>query len=370
MEHTLRKVVVIVLAIVAALAFFAGAEIIQMEGNNIQSNSGLNGNITLGSQVSYIEAWDGSSWHLVTITSHTGNQVVFTIPKNTTLAYVFTANKAADVSNLLDNGTTFITADVTAGSNTTLTGAYAYLATIHNSSSSNAVGDHGFASVVTGQLLYNNNTNNLGTPLQFNILDMLSGNQKATLQYQLNFKNTTSSVQVTVTGTQQYAVHLNIKQSLEYVAMVLYVFDFVLALFAFPRVKGMGRMEIKRNEAIGIVAAIVGFGITYAIVNYVGGLNSFIGIGLPYEVAFGFGLGAYFYGTLEEEGRFDAAIFWGIIGTIAIVVVSAFFPFLTPIANLANYEIGGAVTAILAVLTDLVLIAGGIAATKHSRFEG
>lgn len=368
MEHEGRKILTIIIALLAVISFFAGSAILQSQGNSISNNSGLNGNITLGSQVSYIEAWNGQSYTQVTITSHTGTSVVFTVPTNTTLIYLFTANSKDNVGELLGNGTTFLTADITAGNTTHLTSAYAYLAGIHNSSSNNAVGDHGLTNVVDNLTLYNSNTNNLGTSQQFSILNMLSGDQKATLQYAIYLRNTSSPTTLTVTGQQQYAMHINIKQDLEYTAMLLFLASFILAIFSFPKVKGIGNVTVKRREAVGIVLVAIVFGIVYAIANFLGSYSTFIGVGLPYEAAFGFAIGLYFYGMMEEEGRFDIGFLMGVVGLAVVVAVSAYFPFLAPLGNLAGYDIGGAITALLAVLTDLVLSAGGLAATKHSHF--
>lgn len=368
MEHEGKKILAILTALLAVISFFAGATLLQMQGNSIQNNSGLNGNVTLGSQVSYIEAWNGQSYTQVTITSHTGNTVVFSVPKNTTLVYIFTANSVDNVGSLLKNGTTFLTADITAANTTHLSSAYAYLAAIHNSTSNNAIGDHGVTSVLDNLTLYNSNSNNLGTSQQFSILNMLSGDQKASLQYAIYLKNTTATSSLTVTGLQQYAMHINIKQTLEYTAMLLFLMSLILGILSFPRVKGLGNMTIKRNEVLGLAAVAVLFGVTYAISEFVGGTYSFIGIGLPYEAAFGLAFGLFFYGTMEEKGRFDMAFLVGVIGMIIVVAVSAVFPFLTPLANLSGYDIGGAVAALLAVLTDLVFAAGGIAATKHEHF--
>lgn len=382
MEHAKKRWMVLFLIVIAILAPIGGAFIVQDIGNSIASSKGLNGNVTLAGQYSYVEAWNGS-WHVVPATASAGG-ISFTVPYNTSLVYVFSANKAYDVSNLLDNTTSFVTATVSiaAASGTlgtaNLSEFSAIMGGIHNSTSSNSLGDHSITSASASLVLYNStqSLNNMGKAEQFSIFSMMSGSLKNTMQLEMhlsgwkgNLTGVHDGASVVVTTTQQYAVKVNIIQDTEYVMLLLFIMAFGLAILAIPRIRGLGQFRLRKNEAYGLIAGIVVFGIAYGVLDIIGVGSSYLGIGLPYAALFGFSVAIYFYGTVERVGSFAEGAGYGIVGLVGMGIVTELVPFLNPLANFSTINLVGTVTALVFIVAMLIIAAAGIVSVKNASFD-
>lgn len=385
MQRTTKRWLAISVVLIAFFAAFGGAIIVQDMGNSIASSSGLHGNVTLAQEYGYVDAYNGT-WHTVSVTSDASGAITFTVPYNTSLVYVFTDNSAYNVKGLLKNITSFVTASVSIAKPTATTGSanlssfVAAMGGIHNSTSTSSIGDHAITDVSSSLVLYNSShsINDMGKGEQFSIFDMMSGNLKNSMQLKMDLngwtKNTNTSdadqgATITVASTQQYAVKTNIISDTEYVMLVLFIIGLVASVLAIPRVRGLGQFRIRKDEAYGLVAAVIVFAISYGILDIMGATYSFLGIGLPYEALFGFAMAMYFYGTVESVGRFDAGMGYGIIGLIAVAVVSEFVPFLNPMANFSTYSMVGAITAFVFILAMIVLAGAGIVSVKNSRLD-
>jgi hypothetical protein len=373
----------VLLIVIAILAPIGGAIIVQELGNSIASSSGLNGNTTLAQEYGYVDAYNGT-WHTIAVTTTTAGGITFTAPWNTSLIYVFSDNPAHDVQQLLGNTTSFVTASVAisdaSGTSGTanLTSLEAVMGGIHNSTSDSSLGDHGITHASASLNLYNStqSLNDLGKAEQFQIFSMMSGNLKNEMQLQIhlsgwkgNLTGVHDGASVTVTTTQQYAVKINILDDTGYVMLLFFILGLALAVLAIPRVTGLGQFRVRKNEAYGLVAAIVVFGVSYGILDLLGTTYSYIGIGLPYAALFGFAMGMYLYGTLERVGSFAEGVGYGTVGLLGTGVVTEFLPFLNPLANLSTVNLVGLITAVVFDVTMFVLAAAGIVSVKNSRFD-
>jgi hypothetical protein len=383
MEHSTRRWLAVLLIVIAILAPIGGAIIVQELGNSIASSSGLNGNTTLAQEYGYVDAYNGT-WHTIAVTTTTAGGITFTAPWNTSLIYVFSDNPAHDVQQLLGNTTSFVTASVAisdaSGTSGTanLTSLEAVMGGIHNSTSDSSLGDHGITHASASLNLYNStqSLNDLGKAEQFQIFSMMSGNLKNEMQLQIhlsgwkgNLTGVHDGASVTVTTTQQYAVKINILDDTGYVMLLFFILGLALAVLAIPRVTGLGQFRVRKNEAYGLVAAIVVFGVSYGILDLLGTTYSYIGIGLPYAALFGFAMGMYLYGTLERVGSFAEGVGYGTVGLLGTGVVTEFLPFLNPLANLSTVNLVGLITAVVFDVTMFVLAAAGIVSVKNSRFD-
>ena len=384
MQLSSKRWLAIAVMVIAVFAALGGAVIVQDMGNSIASSKGLQGNVTLAQEYGYVDAYNGS-WHTVPVTSDASGAITFTVPYNTSLVYIFTDNPAYNVKGLLKNTTSFVTASVSIAKPTATTGSanltefVAEMGGIHNSTSTSSIGDHAITDASTSIVIYNSSKsiNYMGKGEQFNIFDMMAGNLKNSMQLKMELngwvKNTNTSdadqgATITVAATQQYAVKTNIISDTEYVMLVLFIIGLVAAVLAIPKVRGLGQFRIRKDEAYGLIAAVIVFAIAYGILDIMAATYPFIGIALPYEALFGFAMAMYFYGTVEEVGRFDAGLGYGIIGLLAVAIVSEFLPFLNPMANF-TYSMVGAITAFVFVLAMIVLAGAGIVSVKNSRLD-
>ena len=383
MEHrnrTILGVIAILIAVIFSYGYFA---VVQSEGANINSSSGLSGDTYFQSMYHVGEAWNGSDWNLLTVSWSTSHVATITIPYGTTEIILASGNSSLNVQHLLEQALFFFTTNIkgsatsgTAGA-VNLSSAYFMLGTFHNSTSNNAFGDKAVTDVTNNVTLYSSTVNNLNTSEPFNLFNSMAGlNNEVMYVMHLSVGNknatgakVTGSGSLTVTSYAQYPFKLNLLDNYSYIGVLAGVLIIFLAAVSFPRLSGSAEYTLKKREVSGAVLGLVAGGLIYAIVLFGGASLPFVSSGLPYVAFLGFAAGVYIYGMQENKGDLGYQFLAGVVGLIIAVIASSVFPFLSPVAAISGYSFAGQIVAGLVLLFSVILIAGGFAALKHSKFN-
>ena len=380
MEHrnrTILGIIAILIAVVFSYGYFA---VVQSEGANINSSSGLSGDTYFQNMYHVGEAWNGSDWNVLTVSWSTGHVATITIPYGTTEVILASGNTSLNVQHLLEQAVFYFTTNL-AGSKQSatlgavnLSSAYFMLGTFHNSTSSNAFGDKAVNDVTDNVTLYSSSVNNLNTSTSFNLFNSMAGlnNEVMYVMHLSVGKNLTGvklSGSLTVTSYGQYPFKLNLLDNYSYIGILAGVLIIFLAAISFPRLIGSAEYTLKKREVSGAVLGLIAGGLIYAIVLFGGSALPFVSSSLSYVAFLGFAAGVYIYGMQENKGDLGYQFLAGVVGLIVAVIASSVFPFLSPVAGISGYSFAGQIVAGLVLLFSVILIAGGFAALKHSKFN-
>ena len=369
MEHKSRVilgVLAVLLIVVFSWGYFA---VIQSEGANINSNSGLNGNITLGSMYHTTDVWNGSAWTVPSVTtSTTSQQITIPILKGDSYVIVATQNKSLNVQHLLEQGAFFNYVDVSASENVTLKAVYMELGTLHNSTSTNAFGDKAVYSVTNNVTFYDNSTNNLGTSEPFNLFDSMSGLGNYVF-YIIQISSIGTGGNLVLSSHFSYPFKMQIVTDFTYVEILVAVLTIVLAIVSYPRLTGPAEYTLKKNEISGGIAFSFVAVLAYLATYFGGSSIPYISDSLSYVALLGLAFGVYLLGMGESKGSGMTLALAGLVSMIVFIVASIFFPFLGPVASVSGFNFAGEIAAFMFVVFDIVLAAGGIAALKHNTFD-
>lgn len=204
--HAIIAFLVLTFAIVIVLG------LIQYGGQSSANNGNLTGTKSVTSMISSVWGWNGTTWKSATMTvTPASYKVAAAFPGGFAPQEVLfiTANSSFSNTHLLEDSLIFTTATVTitttGGAKALLNSAYAYIGTFHNSSSTNKQADKFITNFAVNSTLYQGSTNNLGQPVEYNVLDMFATPMYALPQYQVNLggvaaNGTLSTVTVTLTA--------------------------------------------------------------------------------------------------------------------------------------------------------------------------
>lgn len=370
MEHKSRTILGILAVLMVVLFSWGYTSVLQSQGAGINSNSGLNGNVTLASMYHTTEIWNGTAWIVPTVTLN-GQSATIPVLKGENYMIVATQNKSLNVEHLLENGEFYNYVNVLVsggtGKNVSLKAVYMVLGTLHNSTSTNAFGDKAVYSVTDNVTFYSNNTNNLGTAQPFNIFNSFSGLGNYVF-YVIQF-SASGTGSIELQSHFSYPFDMNIVSDYTYVAILAMLLAIVLAIISFPRLNGAAEYKLKKNEvsggiAFGFVAVII-----YLITYFGGSSIPFSSESLSYVALLGLATGIYLYGMQESKGSGMMMVLAGLVAMTLFIIASIFFPFLGPLAAVESYSFAGEVAAIMEVLFAIILAAGGVAALKHNTFD-
>lgn len=386
MEHKNRTAIGIIAVLLLMVFSWGYFGVLQSEGANVSSNSGLNGNVTLQSMYHVALGWNPvtAKWSTLSMSPQSDKaQVAITVPVNVTTVIVASGNSSLDAQHLFEMGVFYFntniaisgTATKTNGeTNASLSSAYIMLGDLHNSTSTGALGDKSVTNVVSNDTLYSNTTNNLAKSQAFNLFNSFS-NLGSEVMYVIHVtagaSNATNkySTSLELTSSGEYPFKINIVSDYTYVEILVALLAMVLVTISLPRLSGSASYTFRKNEISGAILAAIAGGIIYFIADLGGAGLPFVSSSLPYTGILGFAVFVYIYGMQENKGSLFFQVLAGIFGIAASAVISSVFPFFGPVAGVVDYSFAGQVGGILIVLASILLAAGGFAALKHSRFD-
>ena len=374
-----RKVYALILItmMVLAPALFAG--VVQLMGSSGTNTGALQGHESITSMVSQVWGWNGTTWKAATLTLTSASyQVSAAFPAGFAVKsmIVATANSSYDVTHLLESSyifsTTKVTTAVTSSGSISLNSVYEYLATFTNSSAVSSYGDKAVTGAVLNQTLYGGSTNQLGNPVEYNMIEMFASPAHSVPLYKITFANdkinATQALTVTFVNYLSYPFSFNLVFDQASTVFVLFLISAIITVFyASPRTTHEMSSSEKRAHSYAfrerelpylLIIALIGV-IEVVVFWFMGSAYpGFFGVGGGIAAFSGFVIGVYLYSVAKSIGRFDAATLVGLVTSVLFLIVNIPTLFGPMIYNMWAYETfpgeGAAVTILFALVVLLV----------------
>jgi hypothetical protein len=217
-ENRFHATIAFTVLILAIIAVIGSMQALGASGTN---SGALKGNDSITSMVQQVRGWNGTTWVSATMTlTPASDQVAAAFPTGFSVKniWVVTDNSSYNVQHLLGNSLIFTTSKITitvsGGGAATLNSAYAYLGTFSNSSAASAFGDEIVTHSALNQTLYAGSTNNLGTPVEYNLFSMFATPGYAVPIYGINLAhvsiNKTQALTLTFVNYLSYPFSFNL----------------------------------------------------------------------------------------------------------------------------------------------------------------
>ena len=241
-----HKFYALLFAVIMVLGVVLFAGLMQAAGSNSTS---LTGHQSITSMVSQVWGWNGTTWDAAVLTLTPGSyQVAAAFPAQFApqTVIVVTANTSYDAMNLLSNSYLYtsskITLTATAGASSKLNSAYEYVGIFQNSTATSALGDKAITKSVLNQTLYAGSVNNLGLPVEYNILQLFNTLPHSMPLYQIYLQSSANKTgAITVTFVNYLTSPFSFNLITLYSETILVVFGasvVVTIAFQHPRHRG------------------------------------------------------------------------------------------------------------------------------------
>ena len=382
-----RKVYALLLITIMVLApaLFAGT--VQLMGQSGTNAGGLQGTDSITSMVSQVWGYNGSAWQAATLTLTPGSEQVaaaFTAGFNVQKVIVATANSSYNVVHLLQKSliytTTKVTLATTASTKPTLNSVYEYLGTFTNSTATTALGDKAVTSAVLNQTLFAGSTNNLGQPVEYNMVEMFASPAHSVPLYTLFMNgnnNKTGVITVTFVNYLSYPFTFNLVNDQAYTIFIIFLLSAMISIFfATPRLRGsMSSSERRahswafRERELPYVIGTLVLAVLEAATIWVMGTNfpGYFGSGGAIAAFAGFTIGIYLYSVARSIGRFDVGIFIGLLTSVLFIIINIPLLFGPMIYNMWAYgTFVGEFAAVIILFSLIVLMVESFFVTKRA----